>query len=228
MIAAPVELSTELPAKVFDDMLRQAAPRLHAQLNADSTAQLHWARRPRLGSLEVDVDVVGTTLWVRPRALLTGPKRWKLPERTPAQAVPLPDLPHGLLVTEVDLGAESLHISGLLPEWRMDLPLRNLEDLHQPVEPGRAQLRLAVAVQDRLQNRLMSPPPVTMAPMLDLILPLECGGCGAPATRWCDACTTDLSVAADQPHVVNPRIDPQVPVFALGRYAGAPAGRSSR
>ena len=67
----------------------------------------------------------------------------------------------------------------------------------------------------------MSPPPVTLAPMLDLILPLECGGCGAPATRWCDACTTDLAVAADQPHVVNPRIDPQVPVFALGRYAGA-------
>jgi predicted amidophosphoribosyltransferase len=57
--------------------------------------------------------------------------------------------------------------------------------------------------------------------MLDLILPLECGGCGAPATRWCDVCAKELSVAADQPHVVNPRIDPQVPVFALGRYAGA-------
>ncbi|MGF2944127.1 ComF family protein, partial [Mycobacterium sp. Lab-001] len=23
--------------------------------------------------------------------------------------------------------------------------------------------------------------------MLDVILPLECGGCGAPSTRWCDA-----------------------------------------
>jgi len=57
--------------------------------------------------------------------------------------------------------------------------------------------------------------------VLDLILPLECGGCGAPSTRWCDACAAELSVAADQPHVVNPRIDPQVPVFALGRYAGA-------
>ncbi len=57
--------------------------------------------------------------------------------------------------------------------------------------------------------------------MLDLILPLECGGCGAPSTRWCEACAIELSVAADQPHVVNPRIDPQVPVFALGRYAGA-------
>jgi predicted amidophosphoribosyltransferase len=57
--------------------------------------------------------------------------------------------------------------------------------------------------------------------VLDLILPLECGGCGAPSTRWCDACAVELSVAAEQPHVVNPRIDPQVPVFALGRYAGA-------
>jgi predicted amidophosphoribosyltransferase len=57
--------------------------------------------------------------------------------------------------------------------------------------------------------------------VLDLILPLECAGCGAPSTRWCDTCAIELSVAADQPHVVNPRIDPQVPVFALGRYAGA-------
>jgi predicted amidophosphoribosyltransferase len=57
--------------------------------------------------------------------------------------------------------------------------------------------------------------------MLDLILPLECGGCGAPSTRWCDACAAELLVGIDQPRVVNPRIDPQVPVFALGRYAGA-------
>ncbi|MFV4606392.1 ComF family protein [Mycobacterium tuberculosis] len=56
--------------------------------------------------------------------------------------------------------------------------------------------------------------------MLDLVLPLECGGCGAPATRWCAACAAELSVAAGEPHVVSPRVDPQVPVFALGRYAG--------
>lgn len=57
--------------------------------------------------------------------------------------------------------------------------------------------------------------------MLDLVLPLQCGGCGAPATRWCPACTADLAPATDEPHVVSPRVDPQVPVFALGRYAGA-------
>ena len=31
----------------------------------------------------------------------------------------------------------------------------------------------------------------------------------------------ELAVAPDEPHVVNPRIDPEAPVFALGRYAGA-------
>jgi predicted amidophosphoribosyltransferase len=57
--------------------------------------------------------------------------------------------------------------------------------------------------------------------VLDVVLPLECGGCGVVSTRWCDACSLELSVAAGEPHVVSPRVDPQVPVFALGRYAGA-------
>ena len=56
--------------------------------------------------------------------------------------------------------------------------------------------------------------------MLDLVLPLECGGCGAPSTRWCAACAAALQVKPDEPHVVTPRVDPGVPVFALGRYAG--------
>jgi predicted amidophosphoribosyltransferase len=57
--------------------------------------------------------------------------------------------------------------------------------------------------------------------VLDLVLPLQCGGCGAPATRWCDACAAELAVRPDEPHLITPRVDPQVPVFALGRYAGA-------
>ena len=57
--------------------------------------------------------------------------------------------------------------------------------------------------------------------MLDLVLPLECGGCGAPATRWCPACTRELAVKPDQPHLITPRLEPGVPVFSLGRYAGA-------
>jgi predicted amidophosphoribosyltransferase len=57
--------------------------------------------------------------------------------------------------------------------------------------------------------------------VLDLVLPLECGGCGAPSTRWCEACARELAVGPEAPRVVTPRIDPGVPVLALGRYAGA-------
>ena len=57
--------------------------------------------------------------------------------------------------------------------------------------------------------------------MLDLVLPLECGGCGTRSTRWCDVCARDLAVKPDEPHLITPRVDPGVPVFSLGRYAGA-------
>ena len=57
--------------------------------------------------------------------------------------------------------------------------------------------------------------------MLDLVLPLQCGGCSAPATAWCPACAKELAVGPNQPHVVSPRVDPGVPVLSMGRYAGA-------
>lgn len=56
---------------------------------------------------------------------------------------------------------------------------------------------------------------------LDVILPVECGGCAAPGTRWCAVCQVAWDVKTDEPHVVTPRFDPGVPVFALGRYVGA-------
>jgi predicted amidophosphoribosyltransferase len=56
--------------------------------------------------------------------------------------------------------------------------------------------------------------------LVDLVLPVECGGCGAPSTTWCDSCARTLMVASDEPILVTPRLDPGVPVFSLGRYAG--------
>ena len=57
--------------------------------------------------------------------------------------------------------------------------------------------------------------------MLDLVLPLECGGCGVPSTKWCPACARQLAVKPGQPQLISPRVDPGVPVLSLGRYACA-------
>ncbi|MGB3698061.1 MAG: ComF family protein [Gordonia sp. (in: high G+C Gram-positive bacteria)] len=51
----------------------------------------------------------------------------------------------------------------------------------------------------------------------DLVAPVECGGCGRPAVRWCDRCAAGLR---DVPRLLAPRIDPGVPVWAIGRYGG--------
>lgn len=68
----------------------------------------------------------------------------------------------------------------------------------------------------------MSVPSGTVWPMLqallDLVLPVECGGCGRPGTRWCRSCARALG---DAPATVRPRVDPGVPVWTLGPYRGA-------
>lgn len=63
--------------------------------------------------------------------------------------------------------------------------------------------------------------PAQTGGVLDLVLPLQCGGCGAPGQKWCESCARDLAVKPDEPHLVTPRLDPGVPVLSLGRYAGA-------
>lgn len=57
----------------------------------------------------------------------------------------------------------------------------------------------------------------TGAGLLDLMVPSECGGCGRPGTLWCEACAELLR---DHPVRLTPRVDPGVPVWALGRYSG--------
>lgn len=71
-----------------------------------------------------------------------------------------------------------------------------------------------------MSHRWSTLTPVNGAAALDLVLPTNCGGCGAPGVRWCPACQVALQVRAHHPDVVTPRLDPGVPVFALGRYAG--------
>ena len=99
LVAAPVELTFELPAAVLDELFRWAAPRLAGEVGPDGVARLRLARRPALGHVEVDARLDGSTLWLKPRDAVARRTRWTLPQRTPAYPVHLPELPHGLQLT---------------------------------------------------------------------------------------------------------------------------------
>jgi hypothetical protein len=129
LVAAPVELTLEVPAPVLDDLFRLAAPRLSGEVGADGIARLRLARRPLLGHIEVDARLDCSTLWLKPRALVVRRSRWRLPGRTPAYPVHLPELPNGLALTSIGFAPDVVCLSGTLPEWRMDLPRKRLEDI---------------------------------------------------------------------------------------------------
>ncbi|MDG3008790.1 ComF family protein [Rhodococcus sp. D2-41] len=56
-----------------------------------------------------------------------------------------------------------------------------------------------------------------MRALIDLVLPLECGGCRTPRTRWCRQCGEAVS---GEPVGVHTRLDPGVPVWSLGPHDG--------
>ena len=129
LVAAPVELTLEVPTAVLDDLFRWAVPRLSGEVGGDGIARLRLARRPVLGNLEVDARLDGSTLWFKPRGLVIRRSRWRLPSRTPAYPVHLPELPHGLQLTGIDFAPDVVRLSGTVPEWRMDMPRTRLEEI---------------------------------------------------------------------------------------------------
>jgi hypothetical protein len=129
LVAAPVELTLEIPAPVLDELFVWAAPRLAGEVGADGVARLRLARRPLLGNVEVEARLDGSTLWLKPSGLAIRQSRWRLPARTPAYPVHLPELPNGLRLTGVSFAPGVVCLSGTLPEWRMDLPRKRLEDI---------------------------------------------------------------------------------------------------
>lgn len=56
--------------------------------------------------------------------------------------------------------------------------------------------------------------------LTDLVVPLECAGCGRARERWCDECAATL---LDDPVRVRTRADLLVPVWALARHTGSAA-----
>lgn len=129
LVAAPVELTLDVPAAALDEMFRSAAPRFAGEVGPDGVARLRLARRPRLGHVEVAARVDGSTLWLTASRLTVGSTGWRLPARTPAYPIPLPELAHGLALTGITFAPGMVRLSGTVPQWRADLPRTRLEDI---------------------------------------------------------------------------------------------------
>lgn len=136
LVAAPVELTLEVPTPVLDELFGRAAPRLAGDVGADGVARIRFARRPRLGHLEIDARVDGSTLWLQAHTVAVGTTRWRLPARTPAYPVRLPELAHGLTLTRVEFAPGVVRVSGTLPQWRTELDRKRLEDIITQLSVG--------------------------------------------------------------------------------------------
>jgi hypothetical protein len=122
VVAAPVDLTVDVSADALDDLLAWTAPRLAGEVGDDGVARLRWARRPGAGHIEIDARLDGSTLCLQPRAVTMRRARWALPGRTPAYRVALPELPHGLRLTGVELAPGALRLTATLPQWEFDVP----------------------------------------------------------------------------------------------------------
>lgn len=136
LVAAPVEVMLEVPAPMVDDLFGRAAPRLSGVVGEDGVARIRFARRPRFGHVEVDVSVDGSTVWLQAHTVALGPRRWRLPARTPAYPVRLPELAHGLTLTGVEFAPHVVRVTGTLPQWRAELDRKRLEDTITGVSVG--------------------------------------------------------------------------------------------
>jgi len=128
MVAAPVEVSVELTPEVVDELFTRFVPRVTGQLSADGSATLHWAAHPGVVSVEAVPHIDGSTLWLRPRAIIVRERRWALPRRVPPYPIRLPKLPNGLKL-ELTPRGDGFHVIGTLPEWNVEVPRGRLEKL---------------------------------------------------------------------------------------------------
>lgn len=129
LVAAPVELTLDIPAEALSRLVEQAVPRVRVELGADAVPRVRLAARPRLGALEVHVRISGTTLLLTPRRVVVGRTRLALPPRLPAFPVVLPDLARGVTITGALFEPHLVRLTATMPQWRLAVPRKRLEDL---------------------------------------------------------------------------------------------------
>ena len=139
LVAAPLDLTVDISTEALDKMIDRATSlpgrptsplltRLLGRVDAGGAAQIRWAKRPDIGHVEVDASIDGSTLLVKPRLVALRKARWHLPNRLPAYRIQLPKLPRELAPTSVNFSPDTLQLTGRMPQWRVEVPRRRIEE----------------------------------------------------------------------------------------------------
>jgi hypothetical protein len=135
LVAAPVDLLIEVPNDTLAQLVRTVTDQLTAEVDENGVGRLAWTRCIRLGHLEVEPEIVGTTLTLRPRHLVALGRRWSLPRWVPRYSAAMPIF-NGVLVKSLALQPGSILLSATAPEWKHDLPRARWEDIVAQLSPS--------------------------------------------------------------------------------------------
>ena len=129
LVAAPVELTLELPAPALDELFRSAAPRLAGEVGPDGVARLQPGPAPRLGprrgrDAHRRVDAVDP-----PARDRRGAAGGRCRSARPATRSGCPNCRAAFSSPASSLAPGVVRLTGTLPEWRMEVPRARLEDM---------------------------------------------------------------------------------------------------
>jgi hypothetical protein len=133
-VAAPIDFQVEVPNETLARLVRKVSDRLIAEVDDDGVGRLAWTRCARFGHLEVDAAIVGATLTLRPRHLVTLGRRWALPRWLPRYSLAIPAV-HGLFVTGIALRSGSILVAATVPGWSYDIPRAGWDDIVAQLRP---------------------------------------------------------------------------------------------
>lgn len=128
-IPASVEIEIVVTGDVVRALITELRPGIVAEPGAAGTVNIRWARRPRWGYAQFEPSVDGSAVLLHPRALRVAGLRITLPRRLRPLALPAPDLPSGLRLTEIHARDDELVLRTLAEEWPERLSRIPLPDL---------------------------------------------------------------------------------------------------
>ena len=126
VLVGDVDVRITLTADVVKAKVAEVQPNLVVDIGDDSVMRVRWAPRRTWGHLEVEPVVVDQGVHLCPKVLQLGGMRLRAVERLRPTVVELPDLPRGLRLTGVELGAGHLVLRGETEQWHQRIPLTEL------------------------------------------------------------------------------------------------------